>query len=73
MSVPCTSTVRCKCRQQHWYIYIFPALFQNSFAEDSDGATLQFKCLEQEGRITTCRNELGEIDQVLTINGILIE
>lgn len=41
---------------------------QDSFAVDSEGAVLNFDCGLQRGNISTCRNELGELEQVLTLD-----
>lgn len=40
---------------------------QDSFAVDAEGAVLNFDCSLQKGNISTCRTEIGELEQVLTI------
>lgn len=42
-------------------------LFQDAFAEDAEGAVINFECLPHSGTISTCRNELGELEQILTL------
>jgi len=44
------------------------AKIEESFAVDSEGAVVNFDSSQQKGTISTCRNELGELEQVLTLD-----
>ncbi|XP_067948045.1 uncharacterized protein [Watersipora subatra] len=43
------------------------AKVEDAFAQDAEGAVINFDCSLQKGSISTCRDEAGELVQVLTL------